>query len=84
MKHFEALKQELKKDNTPRGIVIQQPTKGTGTRAGKKTVAGHFSELFSKTINLLAVEEGTSVQALLGEGFDKVLASRGRHPLGER
>jgi hypothetical protein len=84
MKQFEALKRDLQKDSGHRRIVVEEPAKGTGTRAGKRMSGGYFSELFQKTINILAVEEGTSVQALLGEGFDMVLVSRGKHPLGER
>jgi hypothetical protein len=84
MKHFEALKQDLKKDSTPRGIVIQQPTKGTGTRAGKKTVAGHYSPDVKKTLNIMAADEGSTLQALLGEAIDLLMRQRGKHPFGER
>jgi hypothetical protein len=84
MKHFEALKQDLQKDTAPRRIVIQEPTTGTGTRAGKKTVAGHFSAELSKALNMMAVSENSSVQALLGEAIDLLMRERGKHPFGER
>jgi hypothetical protein len=84
MKHFASLKQELQKDTAARRIVIQEPTKGTGTRAGKKTVAGHFSAELSKTLNRMAVDENSSVQSLLGEAIDLLMCERGKHPLGER
>jgi hypothetical protein len=84
MKHFEALKQDLKKDTAPRGILIQQPTKGTGTRADKKTVAGHYSPDVKKTLNIMAADEGSTLQALLGEAIDLLMRQRGKHPFGER
>jgi hypothetical protein len=84
MKHFASLKQELQKDTAPRRIVTQEPRKGTGTRAGKRTVAGHYSEELSKTLNKMAVDENSSVQALLGEGIDLLMRERGKHPFGER
>jgi hypothetical protein len=84
MKHFEALKQDLQKDSPPRRIAIPQPTTGTRRRAGKKTVAGHFSGDLSKTLNRMAIDENSSVQALLGEAIDLLMRERGKHPFGER
>ncbi|MGA9389293.1 MAG: ribbon-helix-helix domain-containing protein [Candidatus Sulfotelmatobacter sp.] len=85
MKHFAALKQDLQKDITPRRIIVQQPTaKGTGTRAGKRCVSAYFSGELSKTLNLMAVEENSSVQSLLGEAIDLLMRERGKHPFGER
>jgi antitoxin-like ribbon-helix-helix protein len=85
MKHFEALKQDLKKEAPPRRIIMQQPTpKGTGTRAGKRTVAGHFSPELRKALHQLVIDENSSVQALLGEAIDLLMRERGKHPFGER
>lgn len=53
-------------------------------RVGKKGVSGHFSPELSRTLNVLAIEEGTTVQALMGEAFDLLLRKRGKHPFGER
>jgi hypothetical protein len=47
-------------------------------------VAGHYSEELSKTLNLMAVDENSSVQALLGETIDLLMRERGKHPFGER
>jgi hypothetical protein len=86
MKHFASLKQELQKESAPRRITIPQPqpAKATGTRAGKRTVAGHYSEELSKALNRLAIDENSSVQALLGEAIDLLMRERGKHPFGER
>ena len=54
------------------------------SRDGKKGVLGYFSPELSRALNIMAVEEGTSLQALMGEAFDLLLRSRGRHPFGER
>lgn len=53
-------------------------------REGKKGILGHFTPELSRALNMLAVEEGTTVQALMGEAFDMLLRARGRHPFGER
>ena len=53
-------------------------------RHGKKGVLGYFSPELSRALNVMAVEEGTSLQALMGEAFDLLLRARGRHPFGER
>jgi len=53
-------------------------------RAGKKMVGGHFSAELSRSINILAAEQGTTVQALVGEALDLLMRHYGKHPLGER
>jgi hypothetical protein len=60
----------------------------TGARAkarqGKKAVVGYFSQDMSRMLRQLALDEGTSVQALLGEAIDLLMRARGKHPFGER
>lgn len=46
-------------------------------RAGKKTVAGHFSAELSTALNRMALDENASVQALLGEAIDLLMRERG-------
>jgi hypothetical protein len=53
-------------------------------REGKKGVLGHFSPELSRALNIMAIEEGTTVQALMGEAFDLLMRARGKHPFGER
>ena len=53
-------------------------------REGKKGVLGHFSPELSRALNILAIEESTTVQALMGEAFDLLMRARGKHPFGER
>ena len=53
-------------------------------REGKKGVLGHFSPELSRVLNIMAIEESTTVQALMGEAFDLLMRARGKHPFGER
>jgi hypothetical protein len=53
-------------------------------RIGKKAVSGYFSPEMSRGLHLLALEQGTSLQALMGEAFDDLMRKYGRHPFGER
>ena len=47
-------------------------------------VGGYFSQELSRGINVLAAEQGTSVQALVGEAIDDLMRKHGKHPFGER
>ena len=53
-------------------------------RAGKIMVGGHFSADLSRAVKVLAAEQGTTVQALVGEALDLLLRHHGKHPFGER
>ena len=64
--------------------VPQANSKRRPAREGKKGVLGHFSPELSRTLNITAIEEGTTVQALMGEAFDLLMRARGKHPFGER
>ena len=53
-------------------------------RSGKKAVSGYFSPDLSRGLHMLALEQGTSLQALMGEAFDDLMRKYGKHPFGER
>jgi hypothetical protein len=53
-------------------------------REGKKAIVGYFSEDLSRTLRVMAIEENTTVQALVGESLDLLMRARGKHPFGER
>lgn len=59
------------------------PTKAQA-RIGKKAVSGYFSPEMSRGLHLLALEQGTSLQALMGEAFDDLMRKYSKHPFGER
>jgi len=53
-------------------------------RKGKKAVSGYFSPEMSHALHTLALNQRTSLQALMGEAFDDLLRKYGKHPFGER
>ena len=53
-------------------------------RQGKKALIAYFSPGVSKALRQLALDEDTTMQALLGEAVDMLMRDRGKHPFGER
>ena len=95
MTRFAGLKDDLPKAHsvTPRVIeplsvaspgVPEAIGKRRPAREGKKGILGHFSPELSRALNIMAIEESTTVQALMGEAFDLLMRNRGKHPFGER
>jgi hypothetical protein len=60
------------------------PAAKAPARIGKKAVSGYFSPEVSRGLHLLALEQATSLQALMGEAFDDLMRKYGKHPFGER
>ncbi len=60
------------------------PTPRATNRQGKKAVSAYFSPDVSRGLNMLAAEQGTTLQALLGEAIDLLMRQHGKHPFGER
>lgn len=56
----------------------------TPNRQGKKAVSAYFSPEVSRGLNILAAEQSTTLQALLGEAIDLLMRQHGKHPFGER
>jgi hypothetical protein len=91
MSRFSGLKAQLDPKPAPGSpaSAAQEPAAaGTAQRAksrdAKKAVVGYFSEELSRAVRVLSVEEGKSLQALLGEAIDLLMRDRGKHPFGER
>jgi hypothetical protein len=53
-------------------------------RQGKKALIAYFSPGVSKALRQMALDEDTTMQALLGEAVDLLMRDRGKHPFGER
>ena len=53
-------------------------------RQGKKAISGYFSPEVSRGLHMLALEQESNLQALMGEAFDDLMRKYGKHPFGER
>jgi len=53
-------------------------------RQGKKALIAYFPPNVSKALRQMALDEDTTMQALLGEAVDLLMRARGKHPFGER
>lgn len=91
MSKFGAMKQQrVEKTRAIETPVEHETAVGAGTssrsvaRQGKKAVSAYFSPDVSRGLNVLAAENGTTLQALLGEAIDLLMRQYGKHPFGER
>jgi hypothetical protein len=63
----------------PAPIVAPAPAKPAQTgRQGTKLIGGHFAPEVSTQLRILAAEEGTTVQSLLGEALDDLFVKKGK------
>jgi len=85
MSRFAGLKQQ-RTNSALRGADRSQVLEGSARkpRDGKKMIGGYYTPELSRAVNILAAEQGVSIQALLGEALDDVLRKHGKHPFGER
>ena len=83
MSRFDAIRSERARPSPASGTTPLTPPPTPG-RTGKKAVSAYFSREMSRALHLLALEQGTSLQALMGEAFDDLLRKYGKHPFGER
>ncbi|BCL38315.1 ribbon-helix-helix domain-containing protein [Nostoc sp. MS1] len=49
--------------------------------AGKKVIASHFDPAVSKQLKQLALEQDTTVQALLSEALNELFEKYGKKPI---
>jgi hypothetical protein len=61
-----------------------RPSTRAKARVGKRALVGYFSPELSRTLNMMATERDTTLQAILGEAIDLWLRENGKHPFGER
>jgi hypothetical protein len=65
---------------------IKKPTERTtrskfpvaSTRIGKKQISGHLTPEAVKQLQRIAIDEETTIQALLAEGINEVFSKRGK------
>ncbi|WP_206378575.1 ribbon-helix-helix domain-containing protein [Sphingomonas paucimobilis] len=64
---------------TPAPTVAPTPARpAQAGRQGTKLIGGHFAPEVSTQLRILAAEEGTTVQKLLGEALDDLFVKKGR------
>ena len=59
---------------------VAEPRSTAPSRSGKRGVVGYVSPELWAQLRHLAIDEGTSLQALVLEGLDRVLEARGLTP----
>ena len=72
---------------TPAPSVALTPTPAKPAQAGRqgtKLIGGHFAPEVSTQLRILAAEEGTTVQSLLGEALDDLFVKKGRSRASRR
>lgn len=85
MSRFGAIRTErAKPDATPDPAELPAAPGRTPARVGKKAVGGYFSPQLSQALNILALEQSTTLQGLLGEAIDDLMRKYGKHPFGDR
>jgi hypothetical protein len=50
-------------------------------RIGRRQIAGWFPPVVAKQLHMIAVEEDTTLQALMAEAFNEVFSKRGKPPI---
>jgi antitoxin-like ribbon-helix-helix protein len=66
---------EMTVGNTP-PKPVETPQSYPKHRQGKKALIAYFSPAVSKALRVMAIEENTSMQALLGEAIDLLMRDR--------
>lgn len=54
------------------------------SRQGVKHIGGYFDPVVSKQLRTIAIDEDSSVQALLGEALDLLFQSRGKPMIAKK
>jgi hypothetical protein len=47
-----------------------------GSREGKKFIGGYFDQAVARDLKIIAAKEGDTIQGLIGEAIDLLMASR--------
>ena len=63
---------------SPAAEAAAGPSYVAPARRGKKAVSGHFDPAVQKQLNQMALDEDSSVQALLREALNDLFAKRGK------
>lgn len=83
------LADSLKKASEPERVVAQMPeqpqpaakSEVPPSRVGRKAIAGHFDPAVAKQLRQLALDNDTTVQALLEEALNDLFLKYGKSPI---
>ena len=83
------LADSLKKASEPEKVVAPKPQQPQSSakseippsRVGKKAIAGHFDPVVGKQLRQLALDNDTTVQALLEEALNDLFLKYGKSPI---
>jgi hypothetical protein len=83
---FQGLKQTAAAKGAPAAPAPEAPRGATVAKAreNKKLVGGYFTPDVRRALHQLSLDEGTTIQGLLGEALDLLMRSRDKHPFGQR
>jgi hypothetical protein len=76
-------KAEKQPDPRPENRVVA-PEPKRPSRQGVKHIGGYFDPVVSKQLRTIAIEEDSSVQALLAEALDMLFQSRGKPMIAKK
>lgn len=82
-KASKAVRTSVTVDVAPASAINSQQAR-TPSRDGKKMVGAYYAADVSRALNVMAAEQGTTLQALLGEAIDDLMRKHGKHPFGLR
>lgn len=77
-----SLKSALDNASTGTETVARKPiTEQPPSRQGKKAIAGHFDPAVSRQLRQIALDNDTTVQALLGEALNDLFIKYKKNPI---
>ena len=62
-------------------LSMTPPAARAPVRVGRRQVAGWFAPEVARQLHMIAVEEDTTLQAIMTEAFNDLFAKRGRPPI---
>ena len=68
----------------PAQPIVARKEPRVSSREGKRAVTFYVKPETYKELHHIALDEGASIQALMGEALDLLARSRSKHPFGER
>ena len=62
-------------------LAVPETSASASVRIGRRQIAGWFAPEVARQLHMIAVEEDTTLQALMAEAFNDVFTKRGKPPI---